>query len=32
VDLARGRLGAYIHRLPVSQSFTCEAGRAIWGF
>jgi len=30
--LARGRLGTYIHRLPVNQSFTCEAGRAIWGF
>ena len=32
VDLARGALGAYIHRLPVNQSFTCEAGREIWGF
>jgi hypothetical protein len=31
-DLARGRLGTYIHRLPVNQSFTCEAGRTIWGF
>ncbi|MEX2204641.1 MAG: acetoacetate decarboxylase family protein [Myxococcota bacterium] len=31
-DLARGRLGTYIHRLPVSMSFTCEAGKTIWGF
>jgi hypothetical protein len=31
-DLARGTLGTYIHRLPVNQSFTCEAGRMIWGF
>jgi len=31
-DLARGRLGTYIHRLPVDQTFTCEAGKTIWGF
>jgi hypothetical protein len=24
--------GTFITRLPVNQSFTCEAGRAIWGF
>jgi hypothetical protein len=24
--------GSYIHRLPVDQSFTCEAGCRIWGF
>ena len=24
--------GAYIHRLPVDQAFTCAAGREIWGF
>jgi hypothetical protein len=24
--------GTYIHQLPVNQSFTCEAGRRIWGF
>jgi Acetoacetate decarboxylase (ADC) len=24
--------GAYIHQLPVNQAFTCEAGRALWGF
>ena len=32
LDLVRNRLGTYIHRLPVNQSFTCEAGRGIWGF
>jgi hypothetical protein len=25
-------VGTYIHRLPVDQAFTCEAGRRIWGF
>jgi Acetoacetate decarboxylase (ADC) len=25
-------VGTYIHRLPVDQQFTCEAGRTIWGF
>jgi len=25
-------VAAYIHRLPVSQAFTCHAGRGIWGF
>ncbi len=25
-------VGAYIHWLPVNQSFTCAAGRQIWGF
>jgi hypothetical protein len=28
----RKNKGAYIHRLPVDQEFTCAAGRAIWGF
>ncbi len=32
----RGRpeaeLGSYIYKLPVDQSFTCEAGCRIWGF
>lgn len=28
----RSTTGAYIHWLPVNQSFTCEAGRSIWGF
>ncbi len=27
-----GTIGAYIHRLPVDQEFTCAAGRDIWGF
>ena len=30
--MLRGRLGTYIHRLPVNQSFTREAGHVIWGF
>ena len=25
-------MAPYIHRLPVDQEFTCEAGRSIWGF
>jgi Acetoacetate decarboxylase (ADC) len=24
--------GTFIYKLPVNQSFTCEAGRKIWGF
>ncbi len=32
IDMARNRVATYIHRLPVNQSFTCEAGRGIWGF
>ncbi len=28
----RGSLGAYIHRLPVTTSFSRNAGRDIWGF
>jgi Acetoacetate decarboxylase (ADC) len=32
LDFARNRLGAYIHQLPVDGTFTCEAGRSIWGF
>lgn len=31
-DLKTGKLASYIHRLPVNQSFTCEAGRSIWGY
>ena len=30
-DLVAGRLPTCIHRLPVDQAFSCEAGRAIWG-
>lgn len=29
---ALGAAAAFIHHLPVDQSFTCEAGRSIWGF
>ena len=32
VGLVRGTVHPYIHRLPVNQSFTCEAGCDIWGF
>jgi hypothetical protein len=31
-DMMRGLLPTYIIHLPVNQSFTCEAGKAIWGF
>ena len=31
-DFLAGRAATYIHRLPVDQSFTCAAGRGIWGF
>ncbi|HZN14353.1 MAG TPA: acetoacetate decarboxylase family protein [Acidimicrobiales bacterium] len=31
-DLKTGKLASYIHRLPVSEPFTCEAGRTIWGY
>ena len=26
------RVGAYIHRLPVTTPFSCAAGREVWGF
>jgi hypothetical protein len=29
---APDQAGSFIWRLPVDQSFTCEAGRTIWGF
>jgi Acetoacetate decarboxylase (ADC) len=32
LDLMRSRLATWIYRLPVTQSFTCDAGRGIWGF
>ena len=32
LDMIRGLLPSYVLHLPVSQSFTCEAGRTIWGF
>ena len=31
-EFTTGAIGAYIHRLPVDQAFTCAAGRDIWGF
>jgi acetoacetate decarboxylase len=31
-EAARGRIGIYIHRLPVDQTFTLAAGREIWGY
>jgi Acetoacetate decarboxylase (ADC) len=27
----RGRVGGYVHQLPVTETFTMEAGRALWG-
>jgi hypothetical protein len=32
VDFFRSSLGTWIWKLPVDQSFTCEAGSGIWGF
>jgi len=32
LDFLRGRAATYIRHLPVDGSFTCEAGRTIWGF
>src|SRR5262249_10611060 len=31
-EFLRGRGATYIRPLPVDQSFTCDAGRTIWGF
>jgi hypothetical protein len=31
-EAGRKPAGAFIHQLPVDRSFTCEAGRAMWGF
>jgi len=31
-EFATGDVGAYIHRLPVDQEFTCAAGRDVWGY
>jgi len=30
--IGRKGVGVYIHHLPVTQGFTLEAGRTIWGF
>lgn len=32
LDFQQGRVGAYIHQLPVNGEFTCAAGNEIWGF
>ena len=32
VDFFRNSLATWIWKLPVNQSFTCEAGSGIWGF
>jgi hypothetical protein len=32
LDLVRSRLGTWIWKLPVDQSFTRDAGEGIWGF
>jgi hypothetical protein len=32
LTMIRNQAPAYIHRLPVTTSFSCEAGRSIWGF
>lgn len=32
IDMIRGAVPTHIVHLPVNQSFTCEAGRTIWGF
>ena len=31
-EFARGAIGVYIHQLPVTQTFTLEAGQQIWGY
>jgi hypothetical protein len=31
-EFGAGDIGAYIHRLPVDQEFTCAAGRDLWGY
>jgi hypothetical protein len=30
--MANGSLSSYAWKMPVNQSFTCEAGSSIWGF
>lgn len=32
IDFLRGRAATYIWKLPVTQSFTRDAGEGIWGF
>jgi hypothetical protein len=31
-EFATGKIGVYIHQLPVTQAFTNEAGQTIWGY
>ena len=31
-DVLSGRYGVFVHHMPVSQTFTREAGERIWGF
>jgi hypothetical protein len=31
-EFVQGRIGVYIHQLPVTQTFTLEAGQTIWGY
>ena len=31
-EVRRGRVGVYIHRLPVDDRFSLNAGRGIWGY
>jgi hypothetical protein len=31
-EFATGKIGVYIHQLPVTQAFTLEAGQTIWGY
>lgn len=31
-ELGRNEVAAFIHDLPVDESFTCEAGNEIWGY
>ncbi len=32
IDFLRGGLATWIWKLPVDQSFTCDAGSGVWGF
>lgn len=31
-EFVQNKIGVYIHQLPVTQTFTLEAGRTIWGY
>ena len=31
-EFGTGAIGVYIHQLPVTQTFTLEAGQTIWGY